>query len=128
MATFYDYRYDIDGDKIALLQRTQEIIYDPHVDYGDEIYVTPTVADSSAILLKYTVTIAAPGDEQTDIGVSRYLGLAIVHYVKAKAVEDSDIRLYEWNMNKFRYYVQRERNSKLGSPRMGLSNYTGSVK
>jgi len=126
--TYYDYRYAIDGRKLVILQRTREILYDPHVITSDQIFVTPTVADSSAIMLKYTVTINAPADEESEIGVSRYLAQGIVHYVKAKLVEDTDRRLYEWNMRKFYYYVNKERQSKLGSQRVGMANYTGAVR
>jgi len=128
MANYYDYRYFVDGRHIAILQNAQDITYDPYIDYGDEIYVTPTQSDSSGILLKYTVTISAPLDEETSIGVDRFLARAIVHYVKAKMVEDTDLRMYQFNMNKFHELVQRQRRRKLGTSRINSPNYTGAIR
>jgi hypothetical protein len=128
MANYYDYRYYIDGRNIAILQNAQDISYDPYIDYGDELYVTPQTSDSSGILLKYTVVISAPSDEETAIGVDRFLARAIVYYVKAKLVEDTDKRLFEWNMREFNKLVQRQRRRKIGSPRINSPNYTGVIR
>jgi hypothetical protein len=128
LATYYDYRYYIDGRNIAILQDAQDIFYDPYIDYGDRMYVTPESSDSSGIMLRYTVSITAPTDEQTDIGVDRFLARAIVHYVKAKMLEDTDPRMSEWNMKQFKTLVQRQRRRKLGSMRVNAPNYMGAVR
>lgn len=128
MANYYDYRYFVDGRNLAILQNAQDISYDPYIDYGDELYVTPTQSDSSGIMLRITVRIPAPSNEQTDLDLDRFVARAVVYYVKAQMVEDTDPKLYNYNMQKFHELVQRQRNRKLGSPRLNSPNYAGAVR
>ena len=116
VANTYDYRWYQEGRNIAILQRQQESIYDPYYSVREDIYKTPQTADSSAILLRYTVSVTAPALETTDMGVSREIAMGVVHYVKAKLIEDKDPKMYQWHYNKFLYYVTRHNQNMKGIP------------
>lgn len=103
-ATIYDYRWYSEGRYIAILQGAIDTIYD---FLEDDLFLTPTSADTDAILLRHTVSVTAPSDETTDLGISRELAMAIVHYVKSKLVEDTDKRMNQWHYNKFLGFIQR---------------------
>ncbi len=116
VANTYDYRWYQEGRNIAILQRQQESIYDPYYSVREDIYKTPGTADSSAILLRYTVSVTAPVSETADMGVSREIAMGVVHYVKAKLREDTDSKMYQWHYNKFLYYVTRHNQNRKGIP------------
>ncbi len=116
-ATTYDYRWYPEGRNIAILQRQQESIYDPYYSIREDVYKTPSNADTNAILLRYTLSVTAPTSETTDMDISRDLGMGIVHYVKAKMSEDKgDIKMYQWHYNRFLYYVNVHNRNVKGSP------------
>jgi len=121
---FYDYRYHIDGRKIALLQRNKDVIYDPYVDFDEDIYTTPDTADTNAILIRYTTRGGVPTDETSSLGLSRNLSLAVIEYVKAKLLEENnnikDQRLAEACMRKFHAKVQREMTNRKGHGRVAF--------
>jgi len=116
VANTYDYRWYQEGRYLAIVQRQQESIYDPYYSIREDIYRTPFTSDSSAILLRYTVSVTAPSDETTDLGVSREIAMGLVHYVKYKLLEDKDPKMAQWNYNKFLYYTERHNKNVKGKP------------
>lgn len=125
----YDYRWHVDGRYLAILQRAVDSVYDPYVTLEDDLFLTPQNADSEAILVRHTASVSVPEDVTTDMGISRELFLAVVHYIKSKLVEDSDVRMYEWHRKKFHYYVERHNfNLKGNPPSTVMPNYLGAVK
>lgn len=124
----YDYRWYTEGRYLAILQRTLGSVYDPYFRIED-LYVTPSEADSSAIYVRYTVTITTPTDEESDLGVTGELGKAIVYYVKARlAEENEDDKGALKNMNRFYYYISREMNNRRGTIRIVMPSGAGVVK
>lgn len=111
----YDYRYYIDGRYIAILQRSTDSVFDPYITMDEDLFETPSEADSSAIYVRYSVTYARPTNEEADLGVVGLLSLALVHYVKARLAEDSgDERKQEKQYNQFLKYVEKERLNRRG--------------
>jgi hypothetical protein len=121
-ANTYDYRWYQEGLYFAFLQRQQESIYDPYYSVREDIYKTPANSDSNAILVRYTLSLTAPADETTDLGIARELGMAVVHYVKAKLYEDKDPKMYQWHYNRFLYYTSvHNRNVKAAPPTIAMA-------
>ena len=112
----YDYRWYTEGRYFAFLQRQMESVYEPYYTVREDIYRTPFTADSSAILVRYTVPVTVPASETADLGVSREIAMGLVHYVKAKLLEDKDKRMYQWHYNRFLYYVERHNKNVKGKP------------
>jgi len=119
MFIIYDYRWYDEGLYFAFLQRQNESVYDPYYSIKEDIYKTPENADTDAILVRYSLSLSCPSGETTDMGISREVGMGIVHYVKAKLAEDSgDMKMYQWHYNRFLYYVNtHNRNMKAAPPR-----------
>ena len=125
---YYEYVYYIDGDKIALLQKVDDIQYDPYIDFGDEIYSTPSVSQENAVELVFQPTVSAPADEQTELSVSRQLARAIACYVGARLIEDEQPALADRKMREFYKLVQQEaRNLRVAMP-TGAVNFLGAIK
>jgi hypothetical protein len=117
MLAIYDYRWYDDGGKFAFVQRRRDYIFSPYITYADEIFGTPNASDTNAIVLRYVKKRTAPSDEVTDLGVSRDLAIAIVHYVKYKFLEDNEDKAQRrWHYNRFLYYIQRHNRNIKGQP------------
>lgn len=128
MATVYDYRYYIDGTKIAILQRQWDSIYDPFLSVTDDLYETPTNSDSSAIYIRYTISRSVPDNTTDVLPVSKTLSRAIVHYVKAMLAEEKDdLRMNRYHMNRFQYFVSRHQNNLKTPGRVILPGHIGSI-
>jgi hypothetical protein len=129
MATIYDYRYYIDGRSLVILQRSIESIYDPYLSLKEDLFVSPSVADSSAVAIRFTVPPSDPTDENSTLDIGENLALAIVEYVKSKVAEDNgnDDRAQNY-MNKFYSKVAQYANSRKGAPRIIMPAYTGVIK
>jgi len=128
--SYYDYRYYIDGRYLGILQRSLDLVYDPYVTLDEDIYVTPTVSDSSAILVRFTVRSTLPTSETSDLGLSRNLEHAVVWYVRAKLAEESgDLDRYSYCMNKFHEKIQREYPRRYGlKNRVIVPSHVGVIK
>lgn len=113
---YYSYRWYNEGRYLAILQENLDLAYTPYIDRGHGIYVTPTVSDTSAIYLRYSVAITGPTNEEDDINVSGPLLRAIEYYVRAKLAEDrDDMRMYRHFKNKFYQYLERKVRNKMGT-------------
>lgn len=112
-STIYAYRYYIDGRYLAILQNRTTNVFPT---LNEDIFVTPTIADSSAIYVRYTIGISAPTDENSNLEVNDTLGEGLVHYVKFKFAEDSgDERAQRYHYNKFLYFINREISNRRGN-------------
>src|SRR3972149_796988 len=106
MSTLYDYRWHQEGRYIAILQRSIDSVYDPYLSLADDLFITPSVSDSSAVYLRYTVTQTAPSSETVDLGLSQNLSLAVVHYVKARLAEEKeDFKWQFYHTSQFYKYL-----------------------
>jgi hypothetical protein len=123
----YDYRYYIEGAYIAILQRHLSTSEDPYAATEDW-FVTPTVADTTAIYLRFTKALTLPTDETSDLGLSKDLAMACLYYVKARLAEDQNPRLADKYMSEFYKYVSRERQRTQPDPFAVTSNYMGAVR
>ena len=124
MAT-YDYRYFVDGRQLAILQKkiSSESLT------REEIFIRPTYADSSAVYIRYTVSVSAPSDENTEISASRELSEAIVYYVKSKLLEDAgEEKKALFYMNKFYTMVSRHRSNIKGPGSQVMVAYSGAIR
>jgi len=114
----YGYKYYIDGQNIAILQNYNTSLFPLDTR---TVYKTPSIDDSSAIYLRYTVTPAAPTSVNSDLGLSKELSLAVVYYVKSRLAEDNeDMRSRDFFYNKFLTYIHRHQNNKRGSARISI--------
>jgi len=121
LATVYEYWYYISGRKIAILSRGSSTTYDPNVTTTNDQLVTPTVADTDAIMLDYSYKPTTPTAESDTIDVSEYLALALVDYVKYKMFEEQgDENRAKLYYNKFLVKISRNENMKLGGPRVSM--------
>ena len=124
MSTIYDYQYYISGRKLAILSRGTDTEYDPNVTTTSDMWVTPTVDDTDAILLEYAYAGTTPTAESDTLDVSEYLALALVDFVKHKMYEEQgDENRSKLYYNKFLTKISRNENMKLGGPR--ISTPTG---
>ena len=113
----YEYRWYPEGRNFAFLQRKRDNIYNPYVHLRDDIFVTPTVADTGAIIVRYTVAVSAPADVTSDLGVSEDIAMGVVHYVKYKLLEDGgDTRKRDWHYRRFLYYINKHNKNLKGEP------------
>lgn len=120
-----DYRYFIDGRKLAILQKK---ISSESVE-REEIFLRPSEDDSSAIYIRYTVNVSAPADENTELSVSRELSEAIVNYVKSKLLDDAgEEKKALYYMNKFYTMVSRHRTNIKGPGSFITVGYTGAIR
>ena len=119
----YDYRYYIEGRYLGILQRSISSTYDPYLTLNEDLYTTPAESDSNAIYTRYTVNIAMPTNEESDVGVSGLLAQAIIYYVRSKLYEDAgdDKRAFVAR-NKFYELIQRQMNSRKGGMRRIIGN------
>ena len=129
MATFYDYRYLIDGDKMVILQNNTSITDNPYLT-ENEVFLTPSASDSSAIYIQFTTTITAPSDENTDLGLPTTVERAILQHVKAQFAEDrGDHRAYLIHRQKF-YRLLEQANKNLEGVDIAApgANYAGAIR
>ena len=126
--TTYDYKYYIEGRYLAILQRAEDLQYDPYLTVVSNLYKTPESSQLSGIMLRYTETVTAPTDEVTDIGVTRDLALGLVHYVKYRMYSDKDLKMATWNYNKFLYYVAKHNSNIKGTPPLRVMPSYGSLR
>lgn len=113
--TVYDYLYYIEGDNIAVLQRTNNAIYSPDIYYIDDIYATPENADSDAILIEYSKTPAIPTAATDTLDVDYKTALAIVDYVKYRLRQDEgDEKRGEFYRREFLRRITENRNQRTG--------------
>ena len=125
----YDYRYYIEGRYIALLQRSTDSVYDPYLNLSEDLFTTPSVADTDAIYYRYTKLPTAPTAETSTIDLGKMLSLALVEYVKARLAEDAgDDRSALKHMKKFYYYIGRDQDNKKGAVRMIMPSGAGVCK
>lgn len=130
MSNYYDYKYYIDGRKIAILQKLTDTSQNPRILVDGDYYGNPQSADTSAIYLRYTVSQSAPTSENDELSVNANLAMAILHYVKARYAEESmnDIKANRYHMNEFYKYIARESNDRRGHIRTVMAGYTGAIK
>jgi hypothetical protein len=129
ITSVYDYRYYIEGRKLAILQRSIDSIYDPYLTLREDLFETPSIADSSAIYVRYTAVVSTPSDEEASLDVSGKLPLAMVYYIKSRLAEDAnDERSQVRNYNKFLELIRREINQRKGSGSVILPKGSGVLK
>ena len=87
---FYDYAYYKEGDDyIAILQKGTIATYNIGTATGiNDVFLTPSVSDSSAIMLEYTYEISKPTTETDTIDVNDTVALALVDYVKYRLAQN----------------------------------------
>lgn len=115
MSYLYDYRYYIDGRKIAILQRSIDSTYDPFIKVRDDIYLTPANSDANGIMIEYNARPTRVTLETDTIDLDQDLAKALVHYIKARVASDkSDYKTESIEMNKFYVSVVERRRALLG--------------
>ncbi len=129
MSTFYDYRYMIDGDKIIFLQNSAAITNNPYLTQTS-VFLTPTISDSSAIYLQYTITISGPTDENSDLGLPTTIENAVLQYVKAQLAEERGDEIASTiHMRKFYRLLEKAKRNYSGlKTQVPSPNYTGAIK
>ena len=121
MASVYEYVFYISGRRIAILSRGSSTTYDPLITTTNDQWITPTVADTDAILLDYSYKPTTPTSEEQTLDCSEYLALALVDYVRYKIYEEQgDENRAKLYYNKFLVKISRNENMKLGGPRVSM--------
>ena len=79
----------------------------------EEAYLTPTTADTDAIMVEYTYAPTTVTAESDTIDINSRLALALVDYVKSKMTTDpaEKKRLYA----KFRARIAKDYRNKIGT-------------
>jgi hypothetical protein len=102
---FYDYAYYKEGDDyIAILQKGTIATYNLSTATGvNDVFLTPTVDDSDAIMLEYVYEISEPTTETDSIDLTNMKALALVDYVKFRlAQEQGDVKMALYWHQEFR--------------------------
>ena len=128
MATIYEYAYYLEGDYIAILQKGTDSVNDP--DYFTvEQWLTPSTADTDAIMVRYSKSPTVPTTETSDLGLSRRLSLSLVDYVRARMAEkQGNEMLAQRYMNKFRFMVRQHTNNKVADSRQVIPSGCGVLR
>lgn len=118
MSTYYHYRYYIDGNKLAILQKQIISVRDPFVETIDDMYLTPCYDDSDGIMVEYIPKLNYPTNEQSTLDVNNALARAIVDFVRMRlAEEEGNERMSQIYERRFYGKLTHEKNQKLGGPR-----------
>lgn len=127
---YYEYRYYIDGRKIAILQKLSDTSENPRILVDGDFFGNPQTSDSSAIYLRYTVSQSAPTSENDEVSVNANLAMGILHYVKGRYAEEvtKDMVASRYHMNEFYRYISRESSDRRGHPRTVMVNYEGAIR
>ena len=121
MATVYEYRYWIDGRRIAIVQRAIDTVYSDSSIITSDFFVAPEQDDTSAIMLQYAYTVTQPTAESDTIDVSNTLALALVDYVRHRVLEDKgDAKGAEGYYTKFLRRVHENEHRKVGGLRKAI--------
>ena len=121
MSVYYEYRYYIDGRKLALLQRALNTTFSDTGIITADFFVTPTADATDAVMLEYSYAPSTPTTEAETIDVSPMLALALIDYVKHRAYEDKgDEKKANEYYGKFLRRVAENETRKKGAPQRAI--------
>lgn len=128
MADIYEYAYYLNGRYFGFLRKSIVNTGDPY-SHTLEGYLTPTTADTDAIMVEYTYAPTSVSAESSVLDVNSVLALTIVDYVKYRFYEQGgDKKRADEFYAKFRKRVGKNYRNKLGTVPIIIPRGAGVLK